>query len=104
MKKPIATELLARKAFFGQSQNYHPYVSDGDSARVLFYMNLSGAYDGFAGMEQAMVDAVLFSRAPGLLAACKYALEFTGSNRSKKELAIIGKRLANEIAKAEGRA
>ncbi len=36
----------------------YPGVRDGDTARVLFFMNLSGAYDGNKNAEQAYDDAV----------------------------------------------
>jgi len=47
----------ARRMYYGSSDNYSPYVSDGDTARVLFFMNISGAYGGFAGKVEAENDA-----------------------------------------------
>lgn len=68
--KPAHTPgpLVARRKYFGSSDSFTPYVSDGDSSKVLFFMNLSGAYGGFKGVEQAEADAKLFAQAPDLLA------------------------------------
>ncbi len=67
--RPIQGPLLARVMHHGASGCGTPYVSDGDTARVLFFMNLSGAYDGCAGLEQAMADARMFAGAQDMLAA-----------------------------------
>jgi hypothetical protein len=54
--KPSFGKLMARKMHFGPSGNGSPYISDGDTARVLCFANLSGAYNGTAGASQAHVD------------------------------------------------
>lgn len=69
--EPIARPLLARRKFFGGRDVGTPYVSDGDSARVLCFMNLSGAYDGNTRADEAMADATLFAASPELLAFAK---------------------------------
>lgn len=64
--------LFGRK-YFGKS--YTPYISDGDSARVLCFMNLSGAYNGFAGVEEAEKDAKKMAAALELYEACKAIMD-----------------------------
>lgn len=61
--KPSFKELRVGMAHFGPSGNGTPQISDGDSARVLFFFNLSGAYNGYAGSPQAMTDAEFICRA-----------------------------------------
>ena len=64
MEKKLAPsfgKLLARTAHFGPSGNGTPYISDGDTARVLFFVNLSGAYNGNARIEEANNDMRIIS-------------------------------------------
>lgn len=83
--RPVKGPLLARQMHFGASGQGTPYVSYGDSARVLFFMNLSGAYNGYAGKDQAMADAKLFSAAPDLLAALQ-SLDAIGLEKGAEPL------------------
>lgn len=53
---PSFGKLLSRSQLFGNALKPTPYISDGDSARILFYINLSGAYGGNAGADQAQSD------------------------------------------------
>lgn len=62
---------LARKMHFGPSGRFTPAVSDGNSARVLCFMNLSGAYGGYVGTDEAFKDAQVMAAAKELLAAVK---------------------------------
>lgn len=75
MDKHTPKKWLARKRFGSADGHFTPYVSDGDSARFLFFMNLSGAYDGYAGCEQANDDAQLICRAVNSHEALVGALE-----------------------------
>jgi hypothetical protein len=59
---PSFGKLLARKAFFG-GPNGTPLISDGDSARVLFFFNLSGAYNGNERLPEANADAQYIANA-----------------------------------------
>ena len=66
---------LARRAYFGATgDKFTPYVSAGDTAKVLCFMNLSGAYQGFAGQDIAEADARLFAASAELLAVAQHAL------------------------------
>lgn len=81
MAKPSFGKLHPRAAHFGASGKGVPYISDGDSARVLFFFNLSGAYNGNERLEEAKADArIIAHRAntqPELLSAleCELALD-----------------------------
>ncbi len=65
---------FARKMHFGSSGNGTPFVSAGDTSKVLFFMNLSGAYGGFTGEKIAMNDARLSAAAPDMLEALQLIL------------------------------
>lgn len=74
-KHPITTpsfvpsDLRARFSAYNTSDNFSPYMSDGDSARVLFFSNLSDAYDGFKGQHQALFDLEYIANAVSFYAA-----------------------------------
>lgn len=70
---------LARRMYRGFSEKYTPYVSAGDTSKVLCFMNISGAYGGFSGQEQAEADARLIAAAPELLEALE---EITRQHRN----------------------
>lgn len=69
---------LARRKYESSNRQeaWAPYISDGDSERVLCYMNLSGAYNGYAGNERAMADARIMAAAPELLEAIQIWMRF----------------------------
>lgn len=98
---------LARRAHFGSSGDYTPYVSAGDSAKVLCFMNLSGAYGGYAGKTQAEADSRLFAASPDLLAELRKAESFIAGFEGDELQEGIAELLAGiraAIAKAEGAA
>lgn len=68
MNKPTPTDLRVRDHHFGPSGEGTPAITDGDSSRVLCFMNLSGAYNGYAGVDQARQDARQMAAGPKLLA------------------------------------
>lgn len=78
---------LARQRHEGSSNNYTPYVSDGDTARVLFFMNLSGAYGGFAGREEAWKDARLIAGAVNLVRTIA-RMTYDGEEMAGKEFVM----------------
>lgn len=73
MKHPKT--LRASVRHFGGGSPGTPYISDGDSARVLFFFNMSGAYDGNVGFEQARADADEIARRYNCHEALVEALE-----------------------------
>ena len=56
-KTPSFGKLQWAVKHFDSRGNGTPYISDGDSARVLFFWNLSGAYNGFERLQEARDDA-----------------------------------------------
>ena len=80
-------KLKAGRAYFGgSSAQYTPKITAGDSARVLCFLNLSGAYNGYAGLPQADADA-------RRLAACWNACE--GMDTGEVEGLSVSKVLAD---------
>lgn len=73
--KPSFGELRTATKHYGPSDRGTPYISDGDSARVLFFFNMSGAYGGYAGSKQAKDDAAFIVRATNNHALLIGALE-----------------------------
>jgi hypothetical protein len=70
------TTWRARRMYWGRENCFTPYISAGDTARVLCFMNLSGAYGGYAGQEEAEKDARTMAAAQDLRGAleCVQAL------------------------------
>jgi len=69
-------DLIQKMKFFGGSDVGTPYVGEKNTDRVLCFMNLSGAYGGNAGVEEARRDAKKLAAAPTLLAALTKAERF----------------------------
>lgn len=65
---------MSRESYFGPSGKGTPAVSHGDTAAIMCWLNLSGAYGGYAGLERARADARLIAAAPDLLAALEALL------------------------------
>jgi len=84
IKKPSFGKLRTASMHFGPSGNGTPYISDGDSARVLFFFNLSGAYNGYARIDEAKYDARYIVRAvnnhEALIAAMERAANMLPAN------------------------
>lgn len=106
--QPPVGPVVARKCTTGVQ------VSDGDTARVLFWMNLSGAYGGNKNLEQAFKDAMVMAAGFDLLAALKSVTELLEGFREhpidqdldEDEVPIIAPALDQAraaIAKAEGK-
>ena len=94
--KPTPTDLRVRTAHHGPSGDGTPYISDGDTARVLCFMNLSGAYGGFAGADQARQDALAMAAGPKAIAllirlesADNYGDPIDGANAMAEARALI---------------
>lgn len=54
MSNRTKAKLLYREFFFGPSGKGTPGISFGDTAAVMCFANLSGAYNGYADMAVAM--------------------------------------------------
>lgn len=76
MTKPSFGKLRVAEAHFGASGKGTPYISDGDSARVLFFFNLSGAYNGNERHQEAKDDAAYIANAVNNHNALVAALEW----------------------------
>ena len=102
--KPTPTDLRVRTAHHGPSGDGTPYISDGDTARVLCFMNLSGAYGGFAGADQARQDALAMAAGPKLLALMKRMLDNPsyGQRPEFEDAAEEARALIDQIAAATG--
>lgn len=88
----------SRRQYLGGEGKFTPYVSQGDSAKVLCFMNLSGAYNGYYGQDQAEADAKLIAAAPDLIVA----LEQIVANAEMYHALTIREIAADAIAKARG--
>lgn len=106
--KPSFGKLRAAAAHYGAGPGT-PYISDGDSARVLFFFNLSGSYNGNVRIQEAKDDArIIVSRVNNhddLVAALKRVLEELESrldldNQTDDEAAAI-EMAGNALALAE---
>lgn len=80
--------LKAAKKYYGAYDAFGtPYISDGDSARVLFFANLSGAYDGNARAVEAYNDFVYIANAVNshraMVEAVKKCIECEERRREK---------------------
>jgi hypothetical protein len=98
---PSFGKLLARRMHNSANENFTPYISDGDTARVLCFFNLSGAYDGYA---EADSDAAIIAHRVNihneLLAAlneCEMLLSTLGLSPESD----ISKRTRSILARAE---
>lgn len=56
MSNRTKAKLLYREFFFGPSGKGTPGISFGDTAAVMCFANLSGAYNGYADIERARAD------------------------------------------------
>ena len=105
MTKHTSGPWFAGRAHFGLSGDYTPLVRAGDTARVLCLMNLSGAYNGYAGKEQAEADARLMAASPDMLPALRKAESFIAGFEGDELQEGIDEMLSEiraAIAKAEG--
>jgi hypothetical protein len=96
MSKDTSKQWMVKRSYYG-GEGYTPYISDGDSARVLCFMNLSGAYNGYAGKEQAEADARLMAAAPEMLEVLKEIMSW-----EENEQALWGPKARAAIDKATG--
>ena len=99
----------SRRQYLGGEGKFTPYVSQGDSAKVLCFMNLSGAYNGYYEQDQAEADAKLIAAAPDLLAALEGILPFipkssvSDGGASKYSAAVVAAdAIRAAISKARG--
>lgn len=102
---------LARTTYFGANGIGTPCISHGDTASVMCWLNLSGAYNGNEEFDRAQADARLIAAAPDLLEALKISLSDheriirykTEQNEYiRPELLAAAESARAAIAKAEG--
>jgi len=97
---------LCRRRHFGDAGGFTPYISFGDSARVLCFMNLSGAYNGYAGQDQAEADARLMASAPELYSALAAAQDFINGfagDEMQEGIDELLEEISDALARAEGK-
>lgn len=94
---------LVRTSHFDSSGHGTPAISHGDTSAFMCWLNLSGAYNGYAGLDRAKADANLIAAAPQLYDALENALSWLSSYPG--EGAIGAYNLArNALAAADGEA
>ena len=91
--KPSFGELRTASMYFSASSSGSPYISDGDSARVLFFFNLSGAYNGKARLDEAKQDASIIvhrvNHYPQMLATLQMLQAYLGNPTHKADVPVF---------------